>query len=95
MRIFITGATGFIGRALTLRLLGGGHEVVAWVRSQARAASLLGPDVALVAASDGDQALNAEVARSDAVINLAGEPILGGRWNAGRADAGAGSAGSN
>ena len=87
MRIFITGATGFIGRALTLRLLGGGHEVAAWVRSQARAASLLGPDVELIAASGGDQALSAEVARAGAVINLAGEPVLGGRWSASRREA--------
>ncbi|HXR35141.1 MAG TPA: TIGR01777 family oxidoreductase, partial [Candidatus Binataceae bacterium] len=87
MRIFITGATGFIGRALTLRLLGGGHEVVAWVRSAARAASLLGSDVELVAASGGDQALSGEVARADAVINLAGEPVLGGRWSASRREA--------
>lgn len=87
MRIFITGATGFIGRALTLRLLGAGHEVSAWVRSQARAASLLGPDVELVAASGGDQALSAAVARAGAVINLAGEPVLGGRWSASRREA--------
>ncbi len=87
MRIFITGATGFIGRALTLRLLGAGHEVSAWVRSDARAASLLGPDVELVAASGGDDALRAEVARANAVINLAGEPVLGGRWNASRCEA--------
>ncbi len=87
MRIFITVATGFIGRALTLRLLGGGHEVVAWVRSEARATSLLGSDVELVAASGGDHALSGEVARADAVINLAGEPVLGGRWSASRREA--------
>jgi len=87
MRIFVTGATGFIGRALTLRLLGAGHEVSAWVRSEARAANLLGPEVRLAAASGGAQALSAEVARAEAVVNLAGEPILGGRWNAVRREA--------
>ncbi|HEY2107542.1 MAG TPA: TIGR01777 family oxidoreductase [Candidatus Binataceae bacterium] len=87
MRIFVTGATGFVGRALTLRLLGGGHEVSAWVRAEDRARNLLGPDVRLVAASGGAQALSDEMARADAVVNLAGEPILGGRWTAQRKDA--------
>ncbi len=34
MKIFITGATGFIGRRLVDRLLSGGHEVVALVRNK-------------------------------------------------------------
>jgi uncharacterized protein len=80
MRIFVTGATGFIGRALTLRLLGGGHQVSAWVRSPEHAKNLLGSGVRLVAASGGLQALTNEMAGSDAVVNLAGEPVLGGRW---------------
>ena len=79
MRILVTGATGFIGRALTLRLLGRGHEVSAWVRNPAAARSLLGGDVELVAAA-GTPALAAAVARADAIVNLAGEPVLGGRW---------------
>ncbi len=87
MRIFVTGATGFVGRALTLRLLGGGHEVSAWVRAEVRARNLLGPDVRLVAASGGAQRLTDEMARADAVVNLAGEPILGGRWTAQRRQA--------
>jgi uncharacterized protein (TIGR01777 family) len=87
MRIFITGATGFVGRALTLRLLGGGHELSAWVRAEDRARNLLGSDVRLVAASGGTQALSGEMARADAVVNLAGEPILGGRWTARRKEA--------
>jgi uncharacterized protein (TIGR01777 family) len=86
MRILITGATGFIGRALTLRLLGDGHEVSAWVRSEARAKSLLDSGVRIVSAG-GTPALAAEVARSDAIVNLAGEPILGGRWTAARRQA--------
>jgi uncharacterized protein len=87
MRIFVTGATGFIGRALTLRLLGGGHQVSAWVRSEARARSLLGPEVSLIGAADGAPALAAEVGRADAVVNLAGEPIVGRRWTAQRRQA--------
>ena len=95
MRILVTGATGFIGRALTLRLLGGGHEVSAWVRNQAQARSLLGGDVRLVDASAGTPALAAEVARADAIVNLAGEPVLGGRWTAQRRQANLETAGSH
>lgn len=80
MRILVTGATGFIGRALTLRLLGRGHEVSAWVRNPATARSLLGGDVHLVDAAAGTPALAAAVGRAEAIVNLAGEPILGGRW---------------
>jgi uncharacterized protein len=87
MRIFLTGATGFIGRALALRLLAGRHQVAAWVRDEARAGSLLGPDVELVASSKGPSALTAQIARADAVINLAGEPILARRWTESRRQA--------
>ena len=43
MRIFVTGATGFIGRALVARLLEASYEVVAWVRDVDRAADILLP----------------------------------------------------
>jgi len=81
MRVFITGATGFIGRALTLRLLGGGHQVSALVRSEVSAQNQLGPEVRLLPANAGPGELRETLGGCDAVINLAGEPILGGRWN--------------
>jgi len=84
MRVFVTGATGFIGRALVPRLQRDGHAVVAWVRSPARARGLLGAEVELVQADTAPDALVAAVERSDAVVNLAGEPLMGGRWTAGR-----------
>jgi uncharacterized protein (TIGR01777 family) len=84
MRVFITGATGFVGRALTLQLLGAGHEVVAWVRDVDRARSSLGDGVELVDASGRTAALEAAIAGTDAVINLAGEPIVGKRWSRAR-----------
>ena len=87
MRVFITGATGFIGRALTMRLLGEGHHVSVWARSQAKSRSLLGPDPRLVDSSGGTSGLTQEMARSDAVVNLAGEPVLGGRWTPQRREA--------
>ncbi len=48
MRVFVTGATGFIGRALIPRLQREGHSVVTWARSEARARGLLGAAVEIV-----------------------------------------------
>ena len=78
MRVFITGATGLVGRALTLRLRRDGHSVVAWSRSADRVAQKLGGEAK---AASGDQAALARaVDGCDAVVALAGEPVLPGRW---------------
>ena len=45
MKILLTGATGFIGRHLILRLLRDGHEITAWVRNPEKAARALGNEV--------------------------------------------------
>lgn len=81
MKIFLTGATGFIGRALVLRLRRDGHQITAFVRDQKRAQSLLGQQCSFLASDAGQPALKAAIAESDAVINLAGEPLLGKRWD--------------
>ena len=47
-RIFVTGATGFIGGALTTRLLEQGEEIVALARSDASAAKLAGRGIEIV-----------------------------------------------
>jgi len=83
MRVFLTGGTGFLGRALTLALRREGHEVVAWVRSEARARARLGDQAELLPLEAGDAALAAALEGCDAVVHLAGEPVLS-RWTSAR-----------
>lgn len=83
MKVFLTGATGFLGRALTLALAREGHSVVAWVRSEARARACLGDQAELLRMEPEDARLRATLEGCDAVVNLAGEPILS-RWTARR-----------
>ena len=82
MRVLVTGATGFIGRALVPALRREGHTVSVAARSQARARARLGAEVTVV--GDSLEALTTAAGRCDAVVNLAGEPILGRRWTAAR-----------
>lgn len=84
MRVLLTGATGFVGRALVLRLQRDGHTITALVRSVPRARAVLGADVALVDLAAGKAGLVEAVANADAIVNLSGEPIAGGRWTASR-----------
>ena len=63
-RVLLTGATGFIGRALIPRLQRDGHAVVAWVRSPARARSQLGAEVEWVSADAGFEVLVRAIERA-------------------------------
>jgi len=73
MRIFITGASGFLGQALTGALRTAGHGTVALVRRSPRANEVLW---------DPEQPLDpARLHDSDAVVHLAGKNIAG-RWTA-------------
>jgi nucleoside-diphosphate-sugar epimerase len=72
MKIFVTGASGWIGSAVVPELLGAGHEVVGLARSEASAQKLEAAG-ALVQRGDIDdpEGLAKAAADSDGVIHLA------------------------
>ena len=81
MRIAVTGATGFVGRRLSARLVADGHVVVALTRDRERAAPVL---PARVEVADWDPE-RGDLAPSvldgvDAVMHLAGAGVADGRW---------------
>lgn len=84
MKIFITGATGFVGRPLVQRLLREGHEVLALVRDPARARALLGSQVKLLGTNETDQSLARDLEGCEAIINLAGAGVMDQRWTKAR-----------
>ena len=81
MRVIITGATGFIGKALCQELTEAGYEIVALSRNRETGTKILGEKVK-VAQWDGRTAKGwGNLANGAyAVINLAGENISSGRW---------------
>jgi hypothetical protein len=80
MNILITGGTGFIGSALTKRLLEQGHAVTVLSRSPDKVAKISGAGVnALSNLAD----LKAEDSYQ-VIINLAGAPIFDARWSEAR-----------
>jgi uncharacterized protein (TIGR01777 family) len=97
MKVGIVGATGFVGRHVALRLQYRGHEVVALVRSADKATRFLGDTVEIrewlpqILGSEGATGRQSSSASSpgsksaleglDAVVNVAGSPLVGKRWS--------------
>lgn len=89
MKILVAGSTGLVGTALVKALASDGHTVFRLMRPQSKTTSdsKNGPRVRLVASYSFDMAWNPEAGElggaavgPDAVVNLAGASIAGGRW---------------
>jgi hypothetical protein len=85
MRVIITGGTGLIGSALAADLIKDKHEVIVLSRNPYAFEGLLAQGVRLEK-WDGKtpQGWGKLVEECDAIVNLAGENISGGRWTSHR-----------
>jgi uncharacterized protein len=84
VRVFVTGATGLVGRAVCAALVERGHAVTGLTRSASGAARLPPGVRPLRGDPAAAGAWQEELAGCEACVNLAGEPLAAGRWNAER-----------
>lgn len=83
MRVFLTGATGLVGRRLSARLADLGREVICVSREPGRAREVLPDGVEIVGADPTlPGSWQDRLAVCDAVVNLAGHSVADGRWSA-------------
>jgi len=78
-RILVTGGTGFVGRRLVAALVAAGHDVTVMTRDPKKATDLPTP---LRIVTDFTEI--ADEAPLDAIVHLAGEPVVGGLWTKAR-----------
>jgi nucleoside-diphosphate-sugar epimerase len=72
VRVFVTGANGFIGGAVASALVAAGHAVRGLVRDQVKAAAVAAHGIEpVIGTLDDDALLKAEARAADAVVNAA------------------------
>ncbi|HEY2408232.1 MAG TPA: TIGR01777 family oxidoreductase [Polyangiaceae bacterium] len=76
LRVLVSGATGLVGRQLSLFLEAGGHQVVRLVRRVAEGPAEIRWDPAR------GEIEQEKLARFDALVHLAGENVASHRWSA-------------